>query len=334
MEAFDSTGALPMEPGADWHLCWQAAVGRQFFADEALYARVRTRLIEAHGQRGRGLIGYLLLPGEIHVVSRLSRADSCSGLARGIGTIVSRWVRDGQRLYSPVFAGAFRAHRLDSLQALRNELRMLAWRPVHLGLCKTPTHYAHTSLRAVMGLAVQQRFEPKLALGVFGEAVPQARQAMRAWLAARPTQWEIHAWELMRGLVVAPAAAGARPMGLAQQHAAALALLVAAGGREGVVGALRLLEAWVLVRLGLHGQVDLHGSSGRDGSRGRALVACLAVDLGLCSAAAVARHFRRSRSTLSEQMRACRLRPADAALLGLPAGRLAEEAVALAPQPR
>ena len=34
-----------------WHLCWQAAVGRDFFAHPALYARVRERLIQAHSSR-------------------------------------------------------------------------------------------------------------------------------------------------------------------------------------------------------------------------------------------------------------------------------------------
>ena len=92
---------------------------------------------------------------------------------------------------------------------------------------------------------------------------------------------------------------------------------------------LKLLEAWVLTKLGLHGQVDLHAARDGIGARGRALVACLAMDHGLCSAASVARHFHRAKATLSEQMSACRARPADQQLLRTPVLRLIEEAVAL-----
>jgi len=58
-------------------------------------------------------------------------------------------------------------------------------------------------------------------------------------------------------------------------------------------------------------------------------VACLVVDCRLCSAASVARHFRRAKATLSEQMAACRRRPADQAILRVPMQRIIEEASAL-----
>ena len=45
----------------------------------------------------------------------------------------------------------------------------------------------------------------------------------------------------------------------------------------------------------------------------------------------VLRHFRRAKSTLSEQMAACRARPADREILRTPAQRIIEEAVALPP---
>jgi len=48
------------------------------------------------------------------------------------------------------------------------------------------------------------------------------------------------------------------------------------------------------------------------------LVACLAVRHRLCSAARVARHFGKAKSTLSEQMATCRQRPANAQLLSTP----------------
>jgi hypothetical protein len=61
----------------------------------------------------------------------------------------------------------------------------------------------------------------------------------------------------------------------------------------------------------------------------RALVASLAVQLDLCSAASVARHFKRAKATLSERMAACRLQPEDQWILGTPLGRIVEEAIDL-----
>ena len=64
-------------------------------------------------------------------------------------------------------------------------------------------------------------------------------------------------------------------------------------------------------------------------ARGRALVACLAVAHHLCSAASVARYFRKAKATLSEQMAACRARSADRQILETPVRRILEESVAL-----
>jgi hypothetical protein len=64
-------------------------------------------------------------------------------------------------------------------------------------------------------------------------------------------------------------------------------------------------------------------------ARGRALVACLAVDHRLCSAASVARYFRKAKATLSEQMAACRARSTDRQILETPVRRILEESATL-----
>lgn len=305
--------------------------GREFFAKESLYARVRERLIDAHRRPGRVLLDYLLLPTEIHVVSRLPPADSAGSVARAVGSILTRWVRETQQVRSPVLAGPFRASLIGSADELRSEVRMLAWRPVFLGLRNTPTHHAHAALRIALGLSRARGFEPQSLLNLFGQSVPQARAAMRAWVAARPSAREQRLWELRRGLVLTTGTAGSRTSIVRDLHGAAAAELVAASGKGGIDGALRLLEAWVVARLGAHGALDLHAASGAAGARGRALVACLAVEHGLCSAACVARHFRKAKATLSEQMTACRTRPADRQILATPVQRILDEALALSP---
>ncbi len=107
------------------------------------------------------------------------------------------------------------------------------------------------------------------------------------------------------------------------------AALVAASRPQAVDGALTLLERWVLVKLDLRGARGLAALPSPEGARGRALVASLAVRLDLCSAASVARHFRRAKATLSERMAACRVEPENRAILGLPLARIVEEAIAL-----
>lgn len=109
-----------------WHLCWQAAIGREFVVD--LYPRFRERLIDAHRRPGRVLVNYTLLPTEIHVVTEIPPGDSARAVARVIGNVVARWVRAAQPAHSPVFAGPHRAHPIRSDEELRTEARMLAWR--------------------------------------------------------------------------------------------------------------------------------------------------------------------------------------------------------------
>jgi hypothetical protein len=107
------------------------------------------------------------------------------------------------------------------------------------------------------------------------------------------------------------------------------AALVAASQPQGIDGALLLLERWVLARMGLEDGADLAAPHSLAGARVHALVALLAVQLELCSAASVARHFGRAKATLSERMAACRGEPRDQAILGLPLKRIVDEAVDL-----
>ena len=314
---------------AIWHVCWQAAVGRAPFIEPPLDVRIRARLLDAHRRPDRMLVAYLLLPTEIHVVAGLAPGEDAGDLARGVGNIVARWVRETHAVRSPVFGGPYRAQRILSADAVRSELRLLAWRPVFQGLCSTPSHYRHGAFRVALGLTPADGHDARPLLSLFGDAVQPARAGLRAMLARRPPTGECRQWELARGLALATGTVGPGPV-MAREVRGAAAALVAAAGPDGIDGALRLLEVWVKAKLGLPVQVDLRAATDSAGARGRALVACLAVDHQLCSAASVARHFGRAKATLSEQMKACRVRAAVQQVLRTPVNRIVEEALALA----
>ncbi|OYT92250.1 MAG: hypothetical protein CFE43_09195 [Burkholderiales bacterium PBB3] len=311
-----------------WSLCWQAAVGRDFLANPSLVRRIRGRLLDAHRRSGRVLIDFVLLPTEIHAVSLLLGDDSVGAVARSFGNVVSRWVREAQPVRSPVLAGPFRAHALSDEGQLLQELRMLAWRAVFLGSCKTPSHHPHGGFRVALGLTPSTGFDARPMLQHFGDSVPTSRKALRQWVARRPTDMERCAWELTRGLVLATGHVGPRAE-MARSVQGAAASLVAAAGGYGVDGALELLSLWVSAKLDASCPPDLHSGSGNLAARGRALVAGLARAHRLCSAAAVARHFHRAKATLSEQMAACRLRASDRSILATPLRRILDETALL-----
>lgn len=313
---------------AMWALCWQAAVGREFFVQPSLVARIRSRLIGAHQRSGRVLVDYVLLPTEIHVAGHIPMGDSAGGVARAFGNVVSRWVREVHPVRSPVLAGPYQAQPILSLEELRNETRMLAWRPVLLGLCSTPSHYPHGALRIALGLTPAKGFDARPLLRNFGESVPEARASLRRWIARRPSEQEWRAWELTRGLELATGSVGPHPT-MAKAVDFAAATLIAAGGTYDIDGALKLLEIWTIAKLQPMNGLNLHEGGSAVAARGRALVACLAVAHRLCSAASVARHFRRAKATLSEQMTACRARPMDRVILATPLHRIIEESAAL-----
>jgi hypothetical protein len=311
-----------------WVLCWQAAVAREFFGDPIMHARIRGRLIGAHERAGRVLVDYLLLPGEIHAVTQISVGDSAGSVARAFGNVVSRWVREAQPVRSPVLAGPYRAQPILSIDSLRNEARMLGWRPVFLGLCATPTHCPHGALRIALGLTPAKGFDARPLLRNFGEAVPEARASLRRWMSRRPSDQEWRAWELTRGLEMATGNVGPHPT-MARAVDGSAAALVAAGGTFDVGGALELLEIWIAAKIQATSVLNLHEGSSATEARGRALVACLAVAHRLCSAASVARYFRRAKATLSEQMAACRTHPTYRHILDTPMHRILEESAAL-----
>lgn len=303
-------------------------MGREFFVTPSLAAQIRRRLIDAHRRSGRALLDFVLLPTEIHAISHISADDSIGSVARAFGTFVSRWVRQAQPLRSPVFAGPFRAQPIDSVDALRHEIRMLAWRPTVRGLCSTPTHHAGGALRVALGLTPSKGFDARPMLSLFGETVPSARGALRKWIAIRPSEQEWRAWELTRGLELATGTVGPHPS-MAKAVEGAAATLIAAGGGYGIDGALDVLGMWVATRIHLAAPLNLKSDSSPLAARGRALVACLAVEQRLCSAASVARHFHRAKATLSEQMTVCRSRPADRVIVATPLARILEEAALL-----
>ena len=313
-----------------WSLCWSAAAGRDFLAHPLLATRIRDRLMGAHRQPGRALLYFVLMPSEIHAVSRIDDGVAIGGVARSFSHVLSRWVREAQAVRGAVFTGPCRAVPVASMEALSQEIRMLAWRPVKRELCMTPTHYPLGTLRIALGLKPGDGFDARPLWLHFGETLPQARSAIRDCIRLRPSDEEWRFWELIRGLELTSERVGIGPSKMMSKAVdAAAATLIAAGGSYGIDGALRLIELWVRAKINLSSGLDLHAGSGALVVRGRALVACLAVTHGLCSAALVARYFERAKATLSEQMAACRERPADRLILSTPLRRILEEAAAL-----
>lgn len=327
MESPDSTTTPASSP--TWHIAWQAVEGRALLTSADLHDRIRRRLLDAHRQLDGALLHYLLTPSEIHLLSRLPPERSPGDLARAIGNIVTRWVRQVQGVRGVVFASPYRAIAVGSDEAAREELRMLAWRPVTLGLCRAPTHHATSALRATLGLSRAIGFDARAPLRLFGDSVPEARTALRSAIARRPGAVALRHWELTHGLALASGPGGAPAFAIRRVDGPAAAL-VAASHPQGIDGALECLERWVLLKLDLHEVQDLAALSSPAGAHARALVASLAVNLDLCSAASAARHYGRAKATLSERMAACRQDPADRAILELPLQRVVQEAIALA----
>jgi len=311
------------------HLCWQAAYGRTFFPHEALYDRVRERLIDAHRREGRVLLAFTLLPTEIHAITQTAPDDRPGDVARAIGNVVTRWVRGAQRLRGPVLAGRYRAHALDTLDALRDDVRMLAWRPVACQACAAPVHFPYGSLRVACGLAPARGFDARPLLSVFGKSVEDARQALRLWLASKPSDEQWRRWELERGLVLAMNGSAPGLAAAAEVKTPEAAALLATDRDGSVDAALRLLEAWVVASLHHNHPVDLYRDSDPTSARARALVGLLAMQHKLCSAASVARHFGRAKATLSQQMAVCRARRADRRIVATPVRRIIAEALPL-----
>src|SRR5262249_17402829 len=156
-------------------------------ASPALNERIRRRLLDAHRRLGCTLLHYLLTPSEIHLLSRLPPEISPGDLARAIGNTVTRWVRQVHGVPGVVFTRRYQAFAIKSDAAARDELRMLAWRPVALKLCRAPTHQATSALRATLGLSRAMGFDTLAPLRLFGDSVPEARAALRRALANRPS---------------------------------------------------------------------------------------------------------------------------------------------------
>ncbi|MFG6432868.1 hypothetical protein [Roseateles sp. LYH14W] len=307
-----------------WHLCWQAAMGRNLVSSPKLLEKITDRLTQAHRQRGRALLYYLLMPREIHVLARIPAGDAPRAVAREVATIVARWVREFQRERGPVFAERYRTHEIRTDAELKYEVRMLAWRPVAMGLCTAPRNHVSSSLRTTLGLRRAYGFESRPLLGVFGGTVFEARNELGRLIRQRPSDAELREWELNHGLALAVGSAGPT-FGMAREVEGPAAALVAAASPQDIDGALSLLERWVAHRLALESGEDLSTLPGAVGAQARALVAGLAVQAGLCPAASVARHFNRARATLCEQMTASRSREVDRQMLGTPMQLILDE---------
>jgi len=312
-----------------WHVYWQVAVGRDLVWKDSLVNQIRARLLGAHQAPGRDLLYYLVLPREIHLLSLLPGGDSAVSLGNGLSNMIARRVREADGKFGSVFSDRYRAQSIDSVELLRDEVRMLAWRPVSTGHCAMPSKFVHAALRIILGINPAEGFHANALLEHLGATVPLGRVALRRALAVQPSNLEVLQWELAKGLMSARGTVG--PSGPIARHVSGFAAaLVAASATKTIDGALELLELWVLTELHLNRSIPLAAMRGFEGSRGRALVACLAVQCGLCSASAVARHFGRAKATLSERMTAARRTPADLVILATPMEKIVKEVIGLA----
>jgi hypothetical protein len=314
----------PQDPlSTTWHLCWRAAVGREY--PDFLHARIRARIIDAHRRKGRVLLSFLILPGEIHTISSVCQDDSASALARSIGPLIARWVRATSATHSHVFAGAYQAQQLDATTALRKAVCLLALRPVTVGVCQSPSHCDKGVIRVALGLSAPEGFDARPLLQLFGPSVPEARAELRAWLSQRPSAAELSQWELSMGFLMSKGLSIENRETARPARSIAAAALLAAASEPSVDSALRLLDTWVRAKLGIQGVSSLRSATGQPGAHARAVVAELAVRNKLCSADAVARHFGRARSTLCEQMAAVRKSAMHSRLIVTPAHRVIAE---------
>lgn len=312
-----------------WHVFWQTATGRNLMNTPTLARRIRSRLLQAHRSPERKLFFFLLTSSEVHLLCALPASDKPDAIAHGVANIVARWVRDVDGIPGPVFASPYRTRRLCNVEQFLQEVRMLAWRPVSLGLCVAPTHFPFSAIRSAVGLDWVEGYDPSVLYGMLGSSLLEGRAALRALVSRRPSEVETLQWELEHGIVLASGAVG--PLGpMSRQVRGAAAVLVAASQTKSISGALALLERWVEVKLRARSGQSLLVRKDHLAARARALVGNLAVQSGLCSAGAVARHFGRAKATLSEQMAASRNRPRDRQILAIPISRIVQEALALA----
>lgn len=299
-----------------WHLCWRAACGRDFLSHAVLRDLIRDRLVAAHRSPERILLAYSVLPAEIHAVTRLSGKARPGDIANAFGHVVARWVRRVQRVNGPVLAGPFSAVAIHSARELHHLVRMLAWRPVALGLARVPAEHVPGSVRIALGASRPAGFSARELLHEFASTVPAARRRLREAIGERPSAEEWRVWELAHGIVPVADASNARSASAIRARTIAAVMLLAASDTQDVDGALRLLERSVAHLIRPQGTSDAPARPDDEGLRVRALVALLATRHRLCSAARVARFYSRAKSTLSEQMAQARRRPGDKRIVG------------------
>lgn len=312
-----------------WHVSWQLMLGRDLLRSSALAERIVRRLIAAHDALGRELLFYLVLRREIHLISLLPATDSPASLAVGVANVIGKWLRQADGQIGPVFVGPCRAEPIERIESLCADIRMLAWRPVSTGMRDAPTNYAFGALRPLVGMSLPGGFRTGPLFELLGSNVPQDRALIRRIMSTPPTELDVLQWEMVKGLVPARGTLGPDGTMTRFVHGPA-ATLVAASQDKNIDGALKILVRWVDVKLGLRGGHGSASNGGPEGARGRALVASLALRLGLCSAASVARYFGRAKATLSEQMTASSARRPDRAILATPPDQIVREAIAIA----
>ena len=292
--------------------------------------KIRDKLLKLHREEGRVLVDFVILPTEILTITQVQAGDSVYKVAAPLGNQVAKWVQEHERVRSPLLARPYARQLLESDDEIRQEVRMMSWRPVLKGEAYAPDRDRNGALRSALGGNAARLFDPMPLLRLFGTGVNPSRDALRDWLRKPPSDEEWRAWELSRGLRLAIGTSG--PYASAKQVPAMAAAFIAAGGSDSIEGALELLEIWVGTRLCPPAPVDLLHGIGALPARGRGMVARLAQSLHLCPAAAVARHFALARSSLSEQMTKSNLRSSDQDIVKTPLKRILAEAQLLKKQ--
>ena len=224
-----------------WSLCWQTALARSFLVHPSMTDKIRSKLLKLHREHGRVLVDFVILPTEILTITQVQPGDTVYNVAAPFGNQLAKWVQEHERVRSPLLAGPYSRQLLETDDEIRQEVRMMSWRPVLKGKAYAPDRDPNGALRSALGGNAARLFDPMPLLGFFGTGVNPSRDALRDWLRKPPSDEEWRAWELSRGLRLATGTSGPHPF-MAKKVTGMAAAFVAAGGSDTIEGALELLE--------------------------------------------------------------------------------------------
>lgn len=121
-----------------WLFSYQVAAGRKLYSRRRQNKSLRCGILDSLTRSRRILVDYAVLPREIHLHHRGCRRGEGDGGGEGNRPRDRAQGQSGRRRDEPGIATAYRAHRIASLSALREEMSMLARRPVALDCARHP----------------------------------------------------------------------------------------------------------------------------------------------------------------------------------------------------